>query len=105
MKFCSHCGNELDDEAIVCPNCGCPCDGGAPNDKSEPIHMATKVFLVLSCVVGGATIFPLLWMLPMTVHYFRCCNEGKDPSLAFKICTLIFVNVISGILMLVDKEK
>ena len=23
MKFCSKCGKEMVDEAIVCPNCGC----------------------------------------------------------------------------------
>lgn len=23
MKFCSTCGKEIMDEAIVCPNCGC----------------------------------------------------------------------------------
>lgn len=23
MKFCSKCGKELFDEAVVCPNCGC----------------------------------------------------------------------------------
>lgn len=23
MKFCSKCGNQLVDEAVVCPNCGC----------------------------------------------------------------------------------
>ena len=23
MKYCSHCGKEIIDEAIVCPNCGC----------------------------------------------------------------------------------
>ncbi|MBO5883149.1 MAG: zinc-ribbon domain-containing protein [Clostridia bacterium] len=23
MKFCSHCGKEIVDEAIVCPHCGC----------------------------------------------------------------------------------
>ena len=23
MKFCSKCGKELLDEAVVCPNCGC----------------------------------------------------------------------------------
>lgn len=26
MKFCSHCGNEVLDEAIVCPKCGCRVD-------------------------------------------------------------------------------
>ncbi len=23
MKFCSHCGKELMDAAVVCPHCGC----------------------------------------------------------------------------------
>lgn len=23
MKYCSHCGKEVLDEAVVCPNCGC----------------------------------------------------------------------------------
>lgn len=22
--FCSKCGNEINDEAVICPNCGCP---------------------------------------------------------------------------------
>ena len=23
MKYCTHCGNELLDEAVICPKCGC----------------------------------------------------------------------------------
>lgn len=23
MKYCSQCGKELADEAVMCPNCGC----------------------------------------------------------------------------------
>ena len=23
MKFCTKCGKEIMDEAIICPNCGC----------------------------------------------------------------------------------
>ena len=34
MKFCSHCGKELVDEAIVCPGCGCGVAGGT---KSKPV--------------------------------------------------------------------
>lgn len=25
MKYCSHCGKELLDEAVICPGCGCAC--------------------------------------------------------------------------------
>ncbi len=26
MKYCTKCGAELHDEAVVCPNCGCKAD-------------------------------------------------------------------------------
>lgn len=36
MKYCSHCGKELMDEAVICPNCGCAVDGSSNvNDKSN----------------------------------------------------------------------
>lgn len=38
MKFCSKCGKELVDEAVVCPGCGCAQDSkavAAQNDKSS----------------------------------------------------------------------
>lgn len=28
MKYCSKCGNELLDEAVICPKCGCPVEHG-----------------------------------------------------------------------------
>lgn len=28
MKYCTHCGKEITDEAVVCINCGCAIDGG-----------------------------------------------------------------------------
>ena len=34
MKYCSHCGNQLADEAVICPQCGCAA-GGAVQNKSE----------------------------------------------------------------------
>ena len=35
MKFCSKCGKEVLDEAVVCPNCGCavPTRSFAPQDE------------------------------------------------------------------------
>ena len=32
MKFCSRCGKELFDEAVICPGCGCAT--GAPNQST-----------------------------------------------------------------------
>lgn len=27
MKYCTHCGNQLLDEAVICPGCGCAVEG------------------------------------------------------------------------------
>lgn len=33
--FCSKCGNEINDEAVICPNCGCPTQNY--NKPQEPV--------------------------------------------------------------------
>lgn len=50
------------------------------------------------------TIAPLLWMIPMTASYGKKIARGEKVSVGFKICTLLFVNLLSGILMLCDKN-
>ena len=53
MKYCSHCGNELLDEAVICPKCGCACDNRVTkilnsenvSDKSRGIALILVAFL------------------------------------------------------------
>lgn len=62
---------------------------------------AIKIFLVLSCIFSaGALFIPLLWRLPMTIVAYRKMDAGEPLGLAFKICALLFVGFIPGILML-----
>ncbi len=53
-------------------------------------------------VVAFVMLIPLCWILPMTLLYNKAAKNGKKVSLAFEICTLLFVNTFAGILMLVD---
>ena len=41
MKYCSKCGNELLDEAVICPKCGCP----VPNAEMNVVQDNRKVRL------------------------------------------------------------
>ena len=34
MKFCSHCGKEIDDNAVICPGCGCPVQSATANNTA-----------------------------------------------------------------------
>ena len=110
MKYCSKCGVELADDASFCSNCGSRV-GDAAQPAAQPkttmnsdLQMITKIFMIIgavstslsTCLLGAA------WCVPMTLHYLKKIENGEPVSLAFKICTLLFVNQVAGILMLVE---
>ena len=80
---------------------------GQPYHKDDAIETVIKVFMILSCVVGACACFiPLAWMVPMTVITFKKIERGEPFDTALKVCTLLFVGLIPGILMFVsDSEK
>lgn len=110
MKYCSKCGVELADDARFCSNCGNPVEETAQPEvqtekgKNSDLQMITKIFMIIgavstslsTCLLGAA------WCVPMTLHYLKKIENGEPVSLAFKICTLLFVNQVAGILMLVE---
>lgn len=54
---------------------------------------------------GVAFILCLAWMVPMTVYSWRISTGEKPNGTTFAVADLIFVNVVSGILLLIsDKE-
>ena len=136
-KFCNYCGAEVLKDAVVCPKCGCPLAGRTGN----ALQIVTKVLMVLTgvivllsaitmlvlalvdanlakiCVDDASydfyellsrifvSLFVLLslslaWIIPMTVHYFKAIKRNQPVGTAFKVCTLIFVNLVAGILLL-----
>ena len=50
MKYCEKCGNQLLDEAIMCPKCGCAVAGKQPtkeqNEKS--INQAKRAIMIIA---------------------------------------------------------
>jgi len=55
-------------------------------------------------ILSICQLIPLSWQIPMTVIYFRKTKNGEPVSVGFKVCVLIFVSLISGILMLCDSQ-
>lgn len=55
MKFCSHCGAQIEDDAVVCVKCGCSVAGpkSAPKEEDGP----NKGFSALSF------FFPLVGLI------------------------------------------
>ena len=118
MKICSKCGAQNQDDAIVCSTCNRVIYSQStsastqtfaqPAQSSSPsaLSAVAMVFMIIgtiamalcTCCVG------LAWCLPMTISYNKCRKNGVPVSTGFKVCSLIFVNTVAGILMLCDKS-
>ncbi|MGI6644439.1 MAG: hypothetical protein ACOX28_01545 [Bacilli bacterium] len=71
MKYCSKCGNELHDEAVICPKCGCEVEGSRKQvvSESETINVAKakknlKTALILM-IIGY--VISLGLMIPFSI--------------------------------------
>lgn len=114
MKFCTKCGNELLDDAVICPKCGNSVDYKNVNvnenlntdqgKETSSLKTIALLFMIIATVISGLSIIPLAWMIPMTVYYYKSIKNKESVSTGFKVCTLIFVSLISGILMLCDQD-
>lgn len=60
MKYCSKCGNELLDEAVICPKCGCPADSGKNANKKSTVGNKVKTALILNIIAFAIALFTIL---------------------------------------------
>ncbi len=73
-------------------------------EQDKTLRLVAFVFNVLSCVGFGLLLVPLAWMIPMTVHSWGIYKGNKPNTVAFGVCTLLFLNLIGGIMLLVSKK-
>ncbi len=108
MKYCTHCGAQIVDEAVICVNCGCATEDSKPKqpvaDNSSTLKTIAKILMLITCIVTAWALIPLCWTIPMTVKYWNDVKYNRPTSTAFKVCSLLFVSMIAGILMLCDNS-
>ncbi len=69
MKYCTKCGQEIDENAAFCPVCGAPTNVSQNATTNQPqqgettLQTIAKIFMIISTVFCGFAIFPLIWML------------------------------------------
>ena len=108
MRFCSYCGAHIEDEAVVCIKCGraveCPTKPKV-NNTNDTLDILIKIFMILGCISSGWLLIPLAWTIPMTVSAFKSIDNKLPIGTGFKVCTLIFVSFVSGVLLLCRNES
>lgn len=71
----------------------------------DTLRLIAFILAVISTVSVCWVIIPLAWMIPMTVHCWGIYKRKKANTTAFGVCTLIFLNLIGGILLLVSTRE
>lgn len=106
MKYCQSCGAEVNDNAVVCTKCGCAVSESKSNEKkgNDGLAVASKVFLILGCIAQGWLLIPLAWCLPITISICGKMNRGEEVGTGLKVCSLLFVSLVAGILLLCRKD-
>lgn len=112
MKYCIYCGVQLKDDQKFCDQCGKNLDDyEVSNDKKNnaklnksgtTLQLTAFIFMIIGCVLVGATIIPLIWCIPLTIMSYKNYKLGTPLSTGCKVCCLLFVSLIGGICMLVE---
>ncbi len=85
--YCRKCGKELDDEAVICPYCGCSTSGGKANDSKSMGYAVLGFFLP---VVGF-----ILWLVWKDEYPLRASSCGKGALVS------VILSVVSSFLYVV----
>lgn len=72
--------------------------------QDRTLRLIAFILNILSCIGWAWLIFPLAWMIPMTVMSWNVYKGKRANTVAFGVCTLIFLDLISGILLLVSRK-
>ena len=80
-------------------------------ETDKMLRLIAFIFNIVSCVIAGLAgfaafpfFFILAWAVPMTVHSWGLYQGEKDNTMAFGVCDLIFVSVVSGVLLLISRK-
>lgn len=70
------------------------------SDSDRTLRLINFILCLVSTITCALLIIPLAWMLPMTIISWGIYKGKKRNTTAFGVCTLLFVNLIGGILLL-----
>jgi len=69
------------------------------------MKLAAFILCLIATISVGWTLIPLAWCIPMTISVYKAYKGKKTLSVGFDVCVLLFVNVIAGVLLLVDNDQ
>lgn len=96
MKYCSKCGKELMDEAVVCPGCGCPQDNKTMQSVNDSSSFGWALLGFCIPIVG--LILYLVWK-DNTPLKAKSAGKGALVSVILSVIFYIIYAIIIGVMI------
>ena len=88
MKYCSTCGKELHDDAVICVNCGCQVSSIQTTKRSyEDVPSGGLNFLAFLCPLAGFIMF--------------CAMKSNTPKKAKQIGLCALISLVVFLIVLI----
>lgn len=75
------------------------------NNGNRTLKGVGFAFCVIGCVVLGCFLIPLAWCIPLTIMAYKYYKGEGDLGVGAKVCILLFVDIIAGILLLCANDE
>lgn len=96
MKYCTHCGKELFDDAVRCPMCGQFCPDAMQSDAQNDVKWN-------SYAIGGfitSFLFSIVGLVLSIIGY-RQCKKNNEKGGAFALAGIIISSVIIAVYLII----
>ena len=101
MKYCVHCGKEVLDSSIVCPNCGCSVSydegrtAAAPQPAPAPVADSYSTMSILGLVFSF--VGALIGLIISIIAYKDAKQTGSQKSMSMSKAGIIISSIELGI--------
>lgn len=104
MKYCSKCGAEIMEEAVICPKCGCAVEKA----QAPVVQLSTKrsllKFILLSIITCGIYGLVVMSGVSTDINTIASRYDGKK-TMHYCLVVFIFSWLTAGIVPLVWSHK
>lgn len=87
MKFCTTCGAEINEGAVVCTKCGCAVQGSAAPVGQLKTNKGLAKFIFLSIITLGIYGLVVMSSVSNDINIAACRYDGKK---TMHYCLLFF---------------
>ena len=104
--FCSKCGNEIDNDALICPKCGCATMNMAVQKNTVSADTSGETSTLATCAIVFAILLPIVGIILgiigavkyKTEAYKNKCITAIVLSVVVWVACIVFTAVISSML-------